>query len=421
MTADCDALSENYGEARERTDWYSVALLFVAGIAAAVHFAKVPPVLPSLSAELGLSPIGGGLAVSLVALMGVVLGVAAGALVDAWGRRRLLTVSLIAGGVTSALVPVLSSTSAFLGLRVFEGLSHLVIVVAAPSLMGVVARPSDRTLVMTVWGSFFAVGFALTDLVAPALVDGWGWRSLFWAHAVLFAVVTVLLVPRLNRLAREQTLEPPPSGARAKVLLRTVITDHGRLYRHGPIMLATAAFVCHCLMFSSYLSYVRAPLVSGGAVSADGLGPWMSLLAVLSIVATTLVGAVLLRLGVSPFTTLTVSFAGEALAAVAVFAWLDGGALLVGSVVLFLFSGCVQGATFATIPLVASDRMAALAHGAFAQGGNVGTFLGPPLYACVGASLGWGAVGVVSLVICVLGAGFAVLTVVVVRRVGRTG
>jgi MFS family permease len=80
----------NYGEQRITTDWPTVALLFVAGVGAAMHFAKIPAALPRITAELGFSPVIGGLAVSLAAVLGIVLGVASGTLVDTWGRRNLL-------------------------------------------------------------------------------------------------------------------------------------------------------------------------------------------------------------------------------------------------------------------------------------------------------------------------------------------
>ncbi|GAB3496185.1 MFS transporter [Amycolatopsis cihanbeyliensis] len=407
----------HYGLDRERTDWLTVILLFVAGIGAAMHFAKVPAALPLISAELGFSPVVGGLAVSLVAVLGMLLGVASGTLVDAWGRRKLLLFALVVGALTSALIPLLPTSGAFLGLRLVEGISHLVIVVAAPSLMGVLAKPSDRTVVMTLWGSFFAVGFAVTDAVAPALLDGGGWSTLFWAHAGLLLLTAVLVAPRLSRLARQQTLEPPPTTTDVRALLRTLVTDHKVLYRNLPIVLAASGFGLHCLLFNAYLTYVREVLLDRGALDGGGVGPWMALLALLSIGSTIIIGGILLRLGVSPFTTLVVCFAGEALAGAALFTGVLGTAsLLPASIVLFLFDGCVQGATFATIPLVATDRMAALAHGAFAQTGNIGSFLGPPVFAAAAVAGGWTAGAVPTVLGCVAGIACTILAARMARR-----
>lgn len=406
-----------YGGARTSTDWVTITGLFVAGVASAMHFAKIPPALPEISTRFGLSPVAGGLAVSLVAVIGMVLGVAAGTLVDNWGRRRLLVFALVVGAVTSALIPLLPHTGVFLGLRFVEGLSHLIIVVAAPSLMGVLAKPADRTAVMTLWGSFFAVGFAVTDAVAPALLSAWGWQSLFWGHAALLLGTALLTAPRLNRLARKQTLEPPPTKAPLGLVLRSLVRDHGVLYRNAPIILAASGFGLHCLLFNAYLTYTREVLGDAGALDAGGVGPWMSLLALLSIGSTIVIGGLLLRLGVSPFTTLVVCFAGEALSGVLLFTGVLGtGSLLAASIALFLFDGCVQGATFATIPLVANDRMAALAHGAFAQTGNIGSFLGPPVFAAAAVAGGWRMGAVPTALACAAGIACTLLAARSARR-----
>ncbi|CAL9572782.1 hypothetical protein SUDANB95_04830 [Actinosynnema sp. ALI-1.44] len=412
-----NTVDDVYGEQRTSTDWVTVLGLFVAGVAAAMHFAKIPPALPEISARFGLSPVVGGLAVSLVAVVGTVLGVASGTLVDNWGRRRLLIFALVVGAATSALIPLLPGTAVFLGLRFVEGVSHLVIVVAAPSLMGVLAKPSDRTAVMTLWGSFFAVGFAITDAVAPALLRAWDWPSLFWGHAALLLAIAVLVVPRLNRLARQQTLEPPPTGVSPGRLMRSLLHDHGVLYRHAPIVLAALGFGLHCLLFNAYLTYVRQVLLDAGAMPEGRIGPWMSMLALLSIGSTIVIGGVLLRLGVSPFRTLVVCFAGEAVCGVLLFtAVLGTDSLPAASIALFLFDGCVQGATFATIPLVAGDRMAALAHGAFAQTGNIGSFLGPPVFAAAAVAGGWRLGAIPTVVTCAAGIACTLLAAASARR-----
>jgi MFS family permease len=409
--------AENYGEQRTETDWWTVMLLFVAGVGAAMHFAKIPAALPRISAEFDLSPVAGALAVSLVAVLGMILGVASGTLVDTWGRRKVLIFALVVGALTSAAIPLLPTTGVFFGMRFVEGLSHLAIVVAAPSLMGVLAKPSDRTMVMTLWGSFFAVGFALTDAVAPMLLDSGGWPSLFWAHAALLMATAVLIAPRLNRLARRQTLEPPPITTDLRRLLRKLVADHGILYRNLPITLAACGFGLHCLLFNAYLTYVRQVLQEAGALTAGAVGPWMSLLALLSIASTILIGGALLRMGVSPFRTLVICFAAEAVAGAALFTGMFGASsLLAASVALFVFDGCVQGATFATIPLVASDRMAALTHGAFAQTGNIGSFLGPPVFAAAAVAGGWPAATIPTVIVCVGGIACTMLAAISVRR-----
>jgi hypothetical protein len=69
-------------------------------------------------------------------------------------------------------------------------------------------------------------------------------------------------------------------------------------------------------------------------------------------------------------------------------------------------TGLTAGANFAAVPeLNDTPQDQARANGAMAQVGNIGTFLGTPIYALVAGSL-WGIAGV-SIVICIAGAVFA--------------
>lgn len=85
------------------------------------------------------------------------------------------------------------------------------------------------------------------------------------------------------------------------------------------------------------------------------------------------------------------------------------------AVLAFLATGVVAGGNFAAVPLLTDiPRDQALANGAMAQLGNIGTFSGTPLFAMVAGSL-WGLAGLL-MAICMFGvivAGF------VYRMAGR--
>ncbi|WP_142084926.1 hypothetical protein [Roseinatronobacter monicus] len=85
------------------------------------------------------------------------------------------------------------------------------------------------------------------------------------------------------------------------------------------------------------------------------------------------------------------------------------------AVLAFLATGVVAGGNFAAIPLLNNaPRDQALANGAMAQLGNVGTFSGTPLFALVAGSL-WGLAGL-SIAICIFG---VIVAGYVYRMAGR--
>jgi hypothetical protein len=85
------------------------------------------------------------------------------------------------------------------------------------------------------------------------------------------------------------------------------------------------------------------------------------------------------------------------------------------AVLAFLATGVVAGGNFAAVPLLNdAPRDQALANGAMAQLGNIGTFSGTPLFALVAGSL-WGLAGL-SMAICMFG---VIIAGSVYRTAGR--
>ncbi|NJR13984.1 MAG: MFS transporter [Phyllobacteriaceae bacterium] len=117
---------------RDKTDWLMQAVLFTAGLVSAMQFAKIAPVMGDVQAAFGLSAVGAGFAVSVLGLVGLVFGVAAGSVVAAIGLRRGLLIALFGGALIAAFGAMAPYGPLFLATRLMEGFSHLLVVVAAP-------------------------------------------------------------------------------------------------------------------------------------------------------------------------------------------------------------------------------------------------------------------------------------------------
>ncbi len=219
---------------RSSTDWFAVSALFAAGLAGAMHFAKLAPVMAAVKAELALGPVGAGFAVSVLGIVGVVFAIAASALVSAIGLRRGLSLALFGGAILAFGGAAAPDRTLFLGSRLLEGLSHLLIVVSCPALMAWHAAPKDRPVVLSLWGCFFGFGFAITSAAAPAIVEAAGWRGLLTAHGVVMALVGLACVLALHRSGYRDERRPLPN-------LTTLITSHKAVYASGaPLRLALA-------------------------------------------------------------------------------------------------------------------------------------------------------------------------------------
>ena len=117
------------------TNWRAVWAVFAAGLAAGAHLTKVPPALPMLREELGLTLVGSGFIATMFNVMGMTAGMLAGVLCDRLGHKRLalfgLTV-MVAGGLLGAFAPGFRT---LLASRFLEGVGFIVFVVSAPALL----------------------------------------------------------------------------------------------------------------------------------------------------------------------------------------------------------------------------------------------------------------------------------------------
>src|SRR5205085_2070487 len=112
------------------------------------YMTKVPPALPQMRTELGLSLVESGLIVTTFNVLGMLVGALAGMLCDRFGRKRLALLGLglmAAGGAlgaaVSGFVPLLAS-------RFLEGVGFILFAVPAPALMSALAAtPRERSKV----------------------------------------------------------------------------------------------------------------------------------------------------------------------------------------------------------------------------------------------------------------------------------
>jgi len=355
-----------------------LAALWCAGLGAAGQFAKLSVPFEALSAAYPDAGMWLGPLVSVISGLGVLCGFFAGMLVARLGTRRLLLHALWAGAALSMLQAMLPPLPIMLTLRFLEGASHLVIVVAAPTLMAQIAPPHLRPAVMSVWSTFFGVAFAATAILGAPLVAAAGLPALLSAHAA-WMVVTAAVLTRLLRRRSEG------SGARPGASLRPrgVLEAHVRAYRSPALSAPALGWLCYTLTYVALLTVLPAQL-------APGDRPWAATAMPLAGLAVSLtLGIWLLRF----ISGVQLTMAGFALGTLGAL-WLSQTPQAAGlAVALMACLGLVQAGSFAAIPQLASGPAdLAEANGAMAQMGNLGNLLGTPLLLGLLAQAGPGAI-----------------------------
>ncbi len=379
-----------------------ILAIWAAGLGASAQFAKLAVGFDALAEIYTGAGALLGFAVSLLSLLGLIFGLSGGKLVSRIGPKRALVGGLVLAAAMSAVQALLPPLPVFLIARTIEGLSHLILVVAAPTLIAEIAPLRLRPAAMTLWSTFFSVAFAVLAWIGPGIIAGYGLDGLLWAHAIyalLMAALMQALLPKPARITR-----PAPQDGKMPGLL----AQHVALYRDPFVSAAGWGWIFYTFTFVSILTLLP-------ELSPDPPA-WLPALLPLAAIASSLTLGVAL---LSRFSAVTVSIAGFGLSALACLGVLLGQGSAASVLGLFLCLGLVQAAGFALVPELNSDPVdRAMGNGAIAQTGNLGNLTGTPILLIL---LSWGGApaATLALVLCYV-AGFAA-HVIHARRRARWG
>lgn len=170
-----------------------LCLILVVASVSAVNLA-----LPDLAVDLNASSaaliwIADAYTVALAALV-----LPCGALGDRMGRRNVLLVGAVVFGVGALAAVWAGGTGALIGWRVVMGVGAAMIMPGTLSTITAVLPAEQHARGVAVWSGFAAAGAIVGMLAAGALLEFWGWRSIFVASAVgaaLAAVTAATLAP----------------------------------------------------------------------------------------------------------------------------------------------------------------------------------------------------------------------------------
>jgi MFS family permease len=159
------------------TSWGRIALLYAIGVLAAGQLGIVPPLVPALQRDLGLSLAGAGMTVSIVTLVGALFGLPAGGWSEKVGHARALRIGILVMAAAAALCAAADDANTLLAARGVAGVGYLLVVVACPSLMVSTAEPRHHAFALSLWGTFVPAGIALSGLATAAFADRAGWPA----------------------------------------------------------------------------------------------------------------------------------------------------------------------------------------------------------------------------------------------------
>lgn len=341
-------------------------------------------------------------------LSAALVGMAVGALVlgpvaDKVGRRPTVLVSVALAAIGPALVAV-SGSALEVGIwRFVTGLGVGGVLVCTTVIVSEYSSARWRGLAVSIYAAGFGVGATLGGLAAVSLQEGFGWRGVFVAGALLSAIVLVALIAvlpesidflrvrarqkdraRISQLARrmghdldavDAELARNPHAARDGMEAAGRIGGLFRGARRRRTLLLWAAFFC--TMFGFYFANSWTPtLLETSGLSREQSANLGMMVALGGAVGSVLFGlcasrwaarTVLVWFLLSSAATMTVLIAATALMPVA---------FVIGVLIGALINGCIAG-LYTLAPAQYGPRLRSTGVGWAIGVGRAGAILAP--------------------------------------------
>lgn len=373
----------------------AIGVVVTAGVVAAFHIGKLPPSLPLIRAEFGLSLVAAGWLVALTQLAAATLALIGGAIADRIGYRRTMAAGLVLLTGGDLLGIVAPDVAMLFVARMVESCGLLLTVVPAPAMLARLAAPSQLRPVMGVWGAHMPLGMAAVLLASAAWLSTTGWRALWAACAVLAAVLAAAVIAVVHVPSAGSGPGVPAGsklGVRASAsLVRDVAASP------GPWLLAFC-FACYSSQWIGVFSFLPTLYRDEGVTLAAA--STLTAAGVAANVIGNLAAGWLLQHGAPRVVLL-----GAAAATMLGCAWLAFGsaaplaARVVAIVTFSLVGGLIPGTLFASVAAFAPHAGAvSTTSGLMLQASSLGQLASPPLLAAVASftgswSYGWMATG----------------------------
>ncbi len=392
--------------ARIESDWPAIWLTVAVAVVAAMQLGKVPPAIPVLRGDLGLSLVAAGWLASLVHLIGAGIGVAAGSLADQFGRRRLVSLGLALMALGSLAGALAGNGSGLLAARAIEGLGFAAMAAGGPSLIFELSSGRDRALALGAWGAFFPAGMALGLALSPLLLPH-GWQLLWAVNGALLCAAALSFSLGTRRLTLVR-----PGGSAARMAARVGAAAR----RPGPWLLGLC-FVAYSCQWVALMAWLPTVLMEAGY---DGKSAALLVTLVVAVnIPGNLAAGWLLQRGLRPATLILATFAAMMASGWAMFALGLAPPLQLALALLFsTVGGIIPAAIFAAAPRHSTRPDAiGVVNGFIIQGSNLGSLIGPPALALVGTMVGgWQASGSYVVVAGTLGMALALALAAAERR-----
>jgi predicted MFS family arabinose efflux permease len=372
--------------------WVILAVVYFASVVAPFNQFKIPPVMPVLMQSFQIDLTQAGLLMSIIAMLGLVLALPTGIILQRLGTKTTLLIALALMALGAGFGALSSSFAILLGSRVVEGLGMGLMGVAAPATIAKWFPPERQGTPMGIWATWVPIGSVAIYNLAPAMTAALGLPSIWWMGAG-FAVLMMVLCGWLIIRAPDQSQARGQPG---------VAPDLRKALANRDIWLLALEFACINFAMVALGTYYPTFLSEVRGYSLGQAG-FLSSLASLVVLASAPAAGLLSDRIRSRRLILSLPFLAMAV-------WLIFPFQVTGwqitAIMIFqgLLLGAIPTATFATAPeIMRKPEWAGLGLAVVLIGQNLGQLLGPVFFSQMVGSFGWSTAGYLLIPFCLVG------------------
>jgi EmrB/QacA subfamily drug resistance transporter len=169
--------------------------------------------LPTMRTDLHASVSGLQWTIDAYTLVLASLLIFAGSMADRLGRARIFKVGLALFTFGSLLCSVAPSVGLLVAARVVQAIGGSMLNPVAMSIIrNTFTDPRERAQAIGVWGGVIGLSMALGPVLGGALVEGIGWRSIFWVNVPVGLLAIALTARFVAESRAPKPRRPDPVG-----------------------------------------------------------------------------------------------------------------------------------------------------------------------------------------------------------------
>lgn len=359
-----------------QTHWPAVCAAIAAGVIAAAYVGKLPPAIPLLREEFGLSLIAAGWVNSIFNTLSVCTAAFVGVLAGRYGALRFCGAGLAVMMLGGTLGLAAQGEELLFASRLLEGGGFIAVIVSAPALVVAACAPRERNLTLGLWATYLPFGSGLTILASPYLLVTIGWRGL-WLTIVLLTLACAVAL-WLSRCSY------PTAAAAAPTLSITLRA----LRQRGPWWLAMG-FACYSLMYYAVAVWLPTFLMQerGASIAQAAL---LTALLIGCNACGNLLGGWLMHRAAPRGHVISLAFLAMAACSCGIFSQALSDVLRFSLCALFMLTGgMIPASILSGAQIYAREAgQTSSVQGLIVQFAQIGPFAGPPLVAAAVSEAG---------------------------------